>query len=515
MKKLGMALVCNVLLILGGAAPGVGQEPMTATAFIWPVLMDGVTDPRMNTVELRASTAGTCVQGLWSSYANDFGARHCNHGLPGCSSTSCYHPGEDWNTCPPGSNEAGKTVFAVANGKVLLRGSLGDNGFYLILEHKLPSPEFAKDYTYPGTGISEATTFDTVYSGYLHIDHLLVDRDDVVVKGQPIAKISSCCSHLHFELNRLLMTSASSCPCGYCTSPQKLTDVGYIHPARFIRAHLNDLSTRPLGSRSEGRLAIIGPPGAFGASRGTISARICGQDTSSCRDVAPQILAWAEQRVEIDLSEKLETPVVLRIQTSQGDLAGVITYPFIDVPPLTWYGRVTTSAWTQGLVTGKGQRFFAPEEQISRAEFVEMLAKVSGAICGASCSAPPYSDVASGDWFYASVRLAHNLGWLTGTGTFRPHDRINRAEAAAILVRATACSEIHRPVPNPYVDVTDTSSWFYEPVYQAREFGLMKGYREGFGCDGAPAQTGQRFFCPAQPITRAEALQAIANGFMK
>ena len=37
-----------------------------------------------------------------------------------------------------------------------------------------------------------------------------------------------------------------------------------------------------------------------------------------------------------------------------------------DVAPLTWYGKVTTAAWTKGLITGKGQRFFAPEEQITR-----------------------------------------------------------------------------------------------------------------------------------------------------
>jgi hypothetical protein len=140
---------------------------------------------------------------------------------------------------------------------------------------------------------------------------------------------------------------------------------------------------------------------------------------------------------------------------------------------------------------------------------VEMLTKVLGSSCGGNCIVPPFSDVESSDWFYGSVRLAYSLGWVTGAGAFRPHDPITRAEATVVLVRATACAEILYPISNPYADVTDASTWFYEAVYQAREFGLMTGYRKGIHCNGLPAAPEERYFCPSQAITRAEALKAM------
>jgi len=517
MMKVRKLVPVGIILLIG-SAPLVAEEVRLATGFIWPVLGVDITDSRMNRIDPRAITDADCSQGLglWYSNRNGFGNKFCNNNLPNCDPrVNCYHPGEDWNICPVNSDESGRTVYAVANGKVVSAGSLGANGKYLTMEHHLTAPEKASKYSLAGTAVNDLATFDMVYSAYLHVDHLLVSKDDVVVKGQAIAEISSCCSHLHFELARSPMTSASNCSCGYCTSKQQLTDVGYINPKNFIRDHVADLAANPLGSRGAGRLEILGPLGVFGQSQGTVSAQVCPQDGTPCHSVQPQVANWKSERIEFSLGELTE-PVTLEIRRSDGSLVGRLIYPFIDVTPLSWYAKVTTSAWRDGMVNGKGYGFFAPDASISRAEFVEMLAKASGDTCSGNCpSVAPYSDVVASDWFYQTVRLAFNRGWLTSSGTFRPHDSITRAEAVAILVRATACVAILHPVPDPYTDVTDTSSWFYESVYEAREIELMSGYRKEFQCDGSPAGPGQRFFCPSRAITRAEALQAIANGFLK
>jgi hypothetical protein len=489
------------------------EEMMLATGFIWPVLKEEVTDSRTNRIDPR-TTSAQCSSGLWYSNLNGFGHKLCDNKLRGCDPrVNCYHPGEDWNACD--NDESGKTVYAVANGRVVRTGSLDGNGKYLTMEHQLTVPERVKKYILAGTTVDEFATFGFVYSAYLHVDDILVSEGDIVVKGQPIARISSCCSHLHFELTRLPMTSASNCYCGYCTSEQQLTDVGYINPKDFIRDHVNDLTANPLDRRGAGRLEILGPVGAFGPNQGVVSAEVCPQDGAPCHSILTLLIDWESERIEISLGD-IREPVVLEIRRAGGDLVGRLIYPFIDVTPLSWYAKVTTIAWRDGMVDGKRYGFFAPEANISRAEFVEMLAKVSGDTCSGDCpSAAPYSDVVPSDWFYQSVRLAFNRGWLTNSGTFRPHDSITRAEAAAILVRVTACVAVLHPVPDPYTDVTDVSSWFYEAIYEAREAELMSGYRKGFQCDGSPAEPGQRFFCPARAITRAEALQAIANSFLK
>ncbi len=77
----------------------------------------------------------------------------------------------------------------------------------------------------------------------------------------------------------------------------------------------------------------------------------------------------------------------------------------------------------------------------------------------------------------ASVLAANALGVVNGVGNglFAPEKGINRAEAAALLMRAANLMGNHSGLPYVYDDARHIPSWARESVYAARESGIMSG----------------------------------------
>ncbi len=245
------------------------DEAEIANDFIYPVSTI-VSDPRVNSDqdECKKSTGK-----YWYSNHNYFGNKYCPTSL-GCSGGDCYHPGEDWNMCPSNTDESklsvdqylvasatNKTakeictkkdnsckfsalVYSIGNGKVVRRATVNKNGsgngYYVTIEHKLPKEENRSDYTISGTKVNQDyDTFDVIFSSYLHIDPSVVENQ-IVKKGDIIGTISSCCSHLHFEIKTAGIGSNSCGGCGYCDSHQDITDKNFLDPSKFISTHIKE-----------------------------------------------------------------------------------------------------------------------------------------------------------------------------------------------------------------------------------------------------------------------------------
>ena len=107
------------------------------------------------------------------------------NGVPFCE---LYHAGEDWFALDAAGQvdsfaAAGDPVHAVANGVVYMTQQIGDQGWVLVLAHRLADG-------------------DTVYSAYWHVADLQVDYGDAVTRGQVIARVhdQGGNSHLHWEI---------------------------------------------------------------------------------------------------------------------------------------------------------------------------------------------------------------------------------------------------------------------------------------------------------------------------
>ncbi|MDK1103210.1 MAG: S-layer homology domain-containing protein [Actinomycetota bacterium] len=108
---------------------------------------------------------------------------------------------------------------------------------------------------------------------------------------------------------------------------------------------------------------------------------------------------------------------------------------YSDVAPGQWYTGPIEYLVQQGVLPGGGGEF-GVHEPATRAMVVDVMMNAIG-----DTAYPPYqgyfSDVAEAEWFTQKIERAHQLGIALGypDGTFRPHATLTREEAAAFLMR--------------------------------------------------------------------------------
>ena len=93
-------------------------------------------------------------------------------------------------------------------------------------------------------------------------------------------------------------------------------------------------------------------------------------------------------------------------------------------------------AFENGVVNGIGEGLFAPNKTLSRAECVTMLSRCANgkATDDYEC---PFTDVPTGAWYEEAVRWASQKGLVKGRseGLFVPEDYCTRAEIVTMLYR--------------------------------------------------------------------------------
>lgn len=152
------------------------------------------------------------------------------------------------------------------------------------------------------------------------------------------------------------------------------------------------------------------------------------------------------------------------------------------------------------VVAGVNADKFAPENRVTRAQFVTMIVKALGLESGSGYTR--FSDIDPGAWYAGTVTAAVEAGIISGydNGTFRPNAYIKREEAAAIICRAMELLEMKIVITggdtqkdlDKFKDKAKVSAWARDYVGGAARSGLIRGYKDGT-------------FAPGKNITRAEA----------
>lgn len=119
--------------------------------------------------------------------------------------------------------------------------------------------------------------------------------------------------------------------------------------------------------------------------------------------------------------------------TQRRESLAAIAYTDVDAAD-PWCAAVRF-AGAEGLMEGLGGGRFDPEGLVTRAAVVTVLYRAGGGEVPAPVEACP--DVHAGDWYAPAVAWAMGNGIITGRsdGTFAPNDPVTRAELAAILYR--------------------------------------------------------------------------------
>ncbi len=156
------------------------------------------------------------------------------------------------------------------------------------------------------------------------------------------------------------------------------------------------------------------------------------------------------------------------------------------------------------IVNGVGNGMFAPEGTITRAQFAQILANMSGDDFS-SCSTDAFADVGE-EWFAPAVAWAvKNKIVDTDTDKYMPDEPITREDMSYMLycymlnVAHSELSLINNPIE--FTDAAAISPKAIEAVSLMRQAGVINGIADGDGM----------CFAPADKATRAQASAMIAR----
>ncbi len=131
-----------------------------------------------------------------------------------------------------------------------------------------------------------------------------------------------------------------------------------------------------------------------------------------------------------------------------------VSAPFTDVAG--WYKEFVDILYANSITTGYNDRTFRPGNKITRAEIAAMLAAALND-AGTETS-KTFSDVAAGYWGYKPIMRAAHLGIISGyaDGRFQPKKNATRAEVMTMIYRFLRNDRTKAPEDKILLDVTDS-----------------------------------------------------------
>ncbi|WP_426446752.1 S-layer homology domain-containing protein [Paenibacillus sp. S-38] len=182
----------------------------------------------------------------------------------------------------------------------------------------------------------------------------------------------------------------------------------------------------------------------------------------------------------------------LSVQVTHFSKYAVLEYSaaFADLPSGHWASAAVRELAAKGIVNGMENGRFAPDQSVTRAQFAAMVVRALG-LEAKSGAAQPFTDVASGAWYAKAVAAAYSHGIVGGRSesTFAPDELITREEMAVLIVRAHAAQEGGKAAEGAglqavFTDYAEVSDWAAEAVQSAVELKLLQGRAQGLFAPG-------------------------------
>lgn len=194
--------------------------------------------------------------------------------------------------------------------------------------------------------------------------------------------------------------------------------------------------------------------------------------------------------------------------SSRRESGATISTPSVAAPTVRLdFSDVNTDFWAsesiyylkeRGVVGGRPDGSFAPDDTITRAEFIKILCEAFGLT---GTEEVEFSDVAADSWMHSYTAKAGGLGIIKGDeGRFMPNNQITREDAAVLLYRVLQHKGITLQMGgnDAFEDSKEISDYALSEVLSLAAAKLINGM------DGAS-------FCPRQSMTRAQCAQLVAN----
>ncbi len=153
---------------------------------------------------------------------------------------------------------------------------------------------------------------------------------------------------------------------------------------------------------------------------------------------------------------------------------------FSDLGNVLWAKDAIEELAVKGIVNGVGENTFAPNELMTREQFVTIAVRVFG-FSDANKSVE-FSDVKDGTWYIDSIYKAYNAGAVNGIGEnlFGIGQHITREQIVTILYRiAKDRVEFDINTALTFTDSTEIADYANEAVTAFCNKGFVTGYSDG------------------------------------
>ena len=156
--------------------------------------------------------------------------------------------------------------------------------------------------------------------------------------------------------------------------------------------------------------------------------------------------------------------------------------PFTDVPADRWSYPYIKQLYDAGVVSGTSATTFEPTANVTRAQFVTMIAGLAGADVSGYASGP-FDDVQAGSWYAPYVNWAAASGIVSGTSatTFDPAAEISRQDMAVMLYNYAqqAGVQLEQTTVTPFTDEGSIAAYALPAVQALHNAGVISGMPDG------------------------------------
>ena len=162
---------------------------------------------------------------------------------------------------------------------------------------------------------------------------------------------------------------------------------------------------------------------------------------------------------------------------------GETPFPFTDVPESRWSYPYIRQLYDAGVVSGMTATTFAPAENMTRAQFVTMLAGLQGADVSAYRTGK-FTDVPADAWYAPYVSWAAENGVVHGVSdtAFAPDADISRQDMAVMVYRYAERFGIRLGTDVPpvtFADAGDIAAYALPAVQALQRAGVISGMPDG------------------------------------
>lgn len=175
--------------------------------------------------------------------------------------------------------------------------------------------------------------------------------------------------------------------------------------------------------------------------------------------------------------------------------------PFMDVKQSDWYHSAVKYTFEKNLMNGISDKEFLPDGTMTRAMLVTVLWRASGSPKGLPNT---FIDVANNVWYSEAVAWASSNGLVNGVGNgrFAPNNAVTREQFVTILFRLSGDMDYAPALGDSYWDANQISPW----AEKAMRWAIAKGIIEGSQDKGIILfPSDQRYLAPGKSATRAQA----------